>query len=230
MANKDTKGGKAAPAKKGPPQADAKGKGKGKAEAGPKQPQEVYVKTKAPETPARLRERYSKQVVPALTKQFGYKNPMQVPRLEKVVVSIGLGEFVQNAKSLEYATSDLRQITGQKPVVTRAKKSIANFRLREGMPNGLVVTLRGRRMFEFLDRLMTLALPRIRDFRGVSDRAFDGRGNYTIGLKEQLIFPEINYDNIDKLRGMNITIVTTAGTDEEAKSLLKSMGMPFRHN
>ena len=176
----------------------------------------------------RMKERYATQVVPALTQEFNYKNALQVPRIDKIVVNVGLGEYVQNPKSLEFATSDIRDITGQKPVVTKAKKSIATFRLREGMPNGIMVTLRGTRMFEFLDRLVTLALPRIRDFRGVSDKAFDGRGNYTIGLKEQLIFPEINYDKIDKLRGMNITIVTTAETDAEAKALLKHLGMPFQ--
>lgn len=228
MATKDSKGkdskGKA------PPKAESRARGKAKESAPAPGMAEATVQPAAPTAPARLRERYFKQVVPALTKQFGYKNPLQVPRLEKVVVNIGLGEFVQNAKSLEFASEDLRQISGQKPVVTRAKKSIANFRLRAGMPNGLMVTLRGRRMFEFLDRLMTLALPRIRDFRGVSDKAFDGRGNYTVGLKEQLIFPEINYDKIDKLRGMNVTIVTTAHNDEEAKSLLKHLGMPFRHS
>lgn len=233
MATKDNKGkdskGKAPP-KKAPPKAEPRAKGKAKESAPVPGMAEATAPPAAPTAPARLSERYFKQVVPALTKQFGYKNPLQVPRLEKVVVNIGLGEFVQNAKSLEFASEDLRQISGQKPVVTRAKKSIANFRLRAGMPNGLMVTLRGRRMFEFLDRLMTLALPRIRDFRGVSDKAFDGRGNYTVGLKEQLIFPEINYDKIDKLRGMNVTIVTTARNDEEAKSLLKHLGMPFRHS
>lgn len=224
------KGGKAD--KKGKTAAVApkpQGKKGGRADAQVKRSDEMYVRTAAPEGPPRLKDRYTKQVVPALIKQFNYPNAMAVPRFEKVVLNIGMGEYTANAKSLEFATEDLRQISGQKPVVTRAKKSIAQFRLREGMPNGLMVTLRGRRMFEFLDRLMTLALPRIRDFRGVSDRAFDGRGNYTIGLKEQLIFPEINYDNIDRLRGMNITIVTTAATDEEAKALLKNMGMPFRH-
>lgn len=177
---------------------------------------------------ALLKEHYDKTVVPHMKEAFNYKNVMQVPRLEKVIVNIGLGEYVQNPKSLEAATSDLQAITGQKPALARAKKSIANFRLRAGMPIGLKVTLRGERMFHFMEKLMQLALPRIRDFRGVSEKAFDGRGNYTIGLKEQLIFPEINYDKVDKIRGMNVTIVTTANTDDEARVLLKQLGMPFK--
>lgn len=177
---------------------------------------------------ARLAVKYQEEVVPALTKEFSYQNPMMVPRIEKVVVNMGLGEAVQNPKSLDVAVRDLTAIVGQKVMVTRAKKSIATFKLRAGMPIGAMVTLRGKRMYEFLDRLMTLALPRIRDFRGVSDRAFDGRGNYTLGLKEQLLFPEIEYDKIDKVRGMDITFVTTARTDEEARSLLRALGMPFR--
>ncbi|MEB3285086.1 MAG: 50S ribosomal protein L5 [Candidatus Sericytochromatia bacterium] len=180
------------------------------------------------QAPARLAEKYLGEVVPALTKEFNYQNPMMVPRIEKVVVNMGLGEAVQNPKSLDVAIRDMTAIVGQKVMVTRAKKSIATFKLRAGMPIGAMVTLRGKRMYEFLDRLMTLALPRIRDFRGVSDRAFDGRGNYTLGLKEQLLFPEIEYDKIDKVRGMDITFVTTARTDEEARSLLRAMGMPFR--
>jgi large subunit ribosomal protein L5 len=177
---------------------------------------------------ARLAEKYQNEVVPALTKEFNYQNPMMVPRIVKVVVNMGLGEAVQNPKSLDVAVRDMTAIVGQKVVITRAKKSIATFKLRAGMPIGAMVTLRGKRMYEFLDRLMTLALPRIRDFRGVSDRAFDGRGNYTLGLKEQLLFPEIEYDKIDKVRGMDITFVTTARTDEEARALLRAMGMPFR--
>jgi large subunit ribosomal protein L5 len=161
-------------------------------------------------------------------REFGYKNPMQVPRIEKVVVNIGLGEAIQNAKALDFAAQDLAAITGQKPIITRAKKSIAAFRVRKGMPIGVSVTLRGARMWEFLDRLFNVALPRIRDFSGVSPRSFDGRGNYTLGLREQLVFPEIDYDKIDKVRGLEITIVTTAKTDEEAKRLLELMGMPFR--
>lgn len=176
----------------------------------------------------RLKAKYKENVVPALMKDFSYKNIMQVPKLEKIVVNIGLGEYVQNSKCLEAAKSDLVAISGQRPVVVKAKKSIAGFRLREGMPNGIKVTLRGNRMFEFLDKLITLNLPRIRDFRGVSPRSFDGRGNYTLGLKEQLIFPEIDYDDIDKIRGMEVTIVTTANTDEEGRKLLEHFGFPFR--
>ncbi|HEY9856896.1 MAG TPA: 50S ribosomal protein L5 [Stenomitos sp.] len=175
----------------------------------------------------RLHEKYKTDVVPALQKEFGYPNVMAVPRIVKVVINMGLGEAVQNPKGLENAVADLAKIAGQKPVITKAKKSIATFKLRQGMNIGTMVTLRGRRMYEFLDRFMSLALPRIRDFRGVSAKSFDGRGNYSIGVKEQLIFPEIDYDKVDKVRGMDITIVTTAKTDEEARSLLKNMGMPF---
>ncbi len=177
---------------------------------------------------ARLREKYSKEIVPALMRDFQITNPMAVPRLVKVVVNMGLGEATQNAKVIEAATQDLTAITGQKPVITRAKKSIAAFKLREGMPIGACVTLRGEQMFEFLDRLMNVALPRVRDFRGVSSRSFDGRGNYTLGLRDQVIFPEIDYSKVERLKGMNVTIVTTARTDEQARSLLKQMGMPFR--
>lgn len=177
---------------------------------------------------ARLRERYVKEVAPALTKEFGYQNPMSIPRVQKVVVNMGLGEAIQNAKILDIAVNDLATVTGQKPVVTKAKKSIAAFKLREGMSIGAMVTLRGDRMYEFLDRFMNIALPRVRDFRGVSPKAFDGRGNYTIGLRDQLIFPEIDFGKIDKARGMNVCIVTTAKNDEEARSLLRHMGMPFR--
>jgi len=177
---------------------------------------------------ARLRERYQKEVAPQIAKEFGIRNPMAIPRIEKVVVNMGMGEAIANSKILDTAADELRAITGQKPVVTKAKKSIASFKLRQGMPIGVVVTLRGDRMYEFLDRLMSVALPRVRDFRGVSPKAFDGRGNYTIGIREQLIFPEIDFNKVDKLRGMNISIVTTARNDEQARALLKSMGMPFR--
>jgi large subunit ribosomal protein L5 len=175
-----------------------------------------------------LLERYKTEVAPALLKAFNYKNVMQVPRIEKVVVNIGLGEALDNPKALEAAVSDLMQIAGQKPVLTKARKSIAAFKLREGRIIGTKVTLRGERMWSFLDRLMNVALPRVRDFRGVSANAFDGRGNYTLGLKDQLVFPEIEYDKIDKLRGMEITIVTTARTDDEARALLQLLGMPFK--
>ena len=177
---------------------------------------------------ARLRERFAKEVAPALMKEFSIKNPMAVPRLVKIVVNMGVGEATQNAKVLDPAVHELGQITGQKPVVTRAKKSIAAFKVREGMPIGAMVTLRGERMYEFMDRLVNVALPRVRDFRGVSTRSFDGRGNYTLGLKEQLMFPEIDYAKVDKARGMNVTIVTTAKNDNEARALLKHMGMPFK--
>ena len=180
-----------------------------------------------PHQPARLRDVYRKEIVPALTKQFEYKNPMQVPRLSKIVVNIGLGEALTNAKALDAAVGDLTAITGQKPIVTKAKRSIAQFRLRTGNTIGAKVTLRGERMWDFLDRLTTLALPRIRDFRGVPDKSFDGRGNYSLGLREQLAFPEIEYDKVDRLRGLEISIVTTAKTDEESKRLLELLGMPF---
>jgi large subunit ribosomal protein L5 len=175
----------------------------------------------------RLQEKYNKEVVPALSKAFELKNIMQVPRVEKVVVNIGMGEAMDNPKALEAAVSDLTIITGQKPVMTKARKSIANFKLREGRLIGTKVTLRGERMWAFLDRLMTTALPRVRDFRGVSANAFDGRGNYTLGLRDQLIFPEIEYDKIDKLRGMEVTIVTTARNDNQARVMLQLLGMPF---
>ncbi len=174
-----------------------------------------------------LHERYQKEVAPALFKQFSYKNVMQGPRIEKVVVNIGVGEALDNAKALEAAVGDLTTVTGQKPVTTKARKSIANFKLREGRLIGAKVTLRGDRMWAFLDRLLNIALPRVRDFRGVSANAFDGRGNYTLGLKDQLVFPEIEYDKIDKLRGMEVTIVTSAKTDEQARALLQMLGMPF---
>src|SRR5512134_1602202 len=175
----------------------------------------------------RMQERYNNEVAPALFKSFGLKNVMQVPRIKKVVVNIGLGEALDNPKALEAATSDLMQITGQKPVQTKARKSIANFKLREGRLIGTKVTLRGDRMWAFIDRLLNVALPRVRDFRGVSPNAFDGRGNYTLGLKDQLVFPEIEYDKIDKLRGMEVTIVTSAPDDDQARALLQMLGMPF---
>ena len=176
----------------------------------------------------RLFDKYKDQVVPAMMQKFGYKSIMQVPKLEKVVINMGVGDAVANAKALDSAVADMTAIAGQKPVVTRAKKSIAGFRLREGMPIGAKVTLRGDRMFYFIDKLFNVSLPRVRDFRGVSDKAFDGRGNYTLGLKEQLIFPEIEYDKIDKVRGMDVVFVTTAKSDEEARELLTQLGMPFR--
>jgi large subunit ribosomal protein L5 len=179
---------------------------------------------------SRLRDRYSKEVAPALAKEFGYKNVMAIPKIEKVVVNMGLGEATGNAKIVDTGADEVMRITGQKPVVTRAKKSIAQFKVRKGMPIGTMVTLRGDRMWEFLDRLISIALPRVRDFRGVSPRGFDGRGNYTLGLKDQLLFPEIDYMKVDKARGMNISVVTTAKTDEESRKLLQLLGMPFRTN
>ncbi len=174
-----------------------------------------------------LRDRYQNEAIPAMQKQFGYKNPNQVPRLEKIVVNVGLGEALQNAKAVDAAVGDIVAITGQKPIVTRAKRSIAQFRVRTGNPIGVKVTLRGERMWDFLERLTRLALPRIRDFRGVPAKSFDGRGNYSLGLREQLAFPEIDYDKVDRLRGLEISIVTTAKTDEESKKLLELLGMPF---
>ena len=176
----------------------------------------------------RLQEKYINEVVPALTEKFGYKNVMELPKIEKIIINMGVGEAVGNPKTLDAAVSDLTIITGQKPILTRAKKSLAAWKLRQGMPIGAKVTLRGVRMYQFLDKFMNVALPRVRDFRGISANSFDGRGNYAVGLKEQLIFPEIEYDKIDKLRGMNIVVVTTAKTDEEARELLKLMGMPFK--
>ena len=177
---------------------------------------------------ARLRDKYLTTVVPALTKEFSYKNKMAVPKIEKITINIGMGEATQNAKLMDGAVGELGQIAGQKPVVTKASKSIAAFKLREGMPIGCMVTLRGDRMYEFFDRLVNVALPRVRDFRGVSSKSFDGRGNYTLGVKDQLIFPEIDYAKVDKTKGMNVTITTTARTDAEGLALLKGMGMPFR--
>ncbi len=178
---------------------------------------------------ARLNEVYKNEIVPQLTKDFGYSNIMQVPKIEKVVVNMGLGEAIQNVKILDSAVEELAMITGQKSVITKAKKSIASFKLRQGVPIGCMVTLRREKMYEFLDRLINVALPRVRDFKGVSGKGFDGRGNYSLGIKEQLIFPEINYDKIDKIKGLNITIVTSANSDEEGKALLKQLGMPFRN-
>ena len=178
---------------------------------------------------ARLRTRYQKEVAPQIAKDFSIRNPMAIPRVEKIVLNMGMGEAIANSKILDTAVEELRSICGQKPVITKAKKSIASFKLRQGMPIGVMVTLRGDRMYEFLDRLVSVALPRVRDFRGVSPKAFDGRGNYTIGVREQLIFPEIDFNKVDKLRGMNISIVTTAKNDEQARALLKALGMPFRN-
>lgn len=174
-----------------------------------------------------LKTRYQSEIIPALMERFHYKNPMQVPKVAKIVVNMGVGDAVGNSKALDFAVQDLATITGQKPVVTRAKKSIASFKIREGMPIGAKVTLRGQRMYDFLEKLFYMALPRVRDFRGLSTRGFDGRGSYTLGIKEQLIFPEIEYDKVDKLRGMDVTLVTTANTDEEAQMLLSLLGMPF---
>ena len=176
----------------------------------------------------RLKERYTKEITPALVSKFNYKSVMQVPKVEKIVINMGVGEAVQNAKTLDNAVEELSLLSGQKPIVTRAKKSIAGFRLREGMPIGAKVTLRGERMYEFLDKLVSVSLPRVGDFRGISKKSFDGRGNYTLGVKEQLIFPEIDYDKVNKVRGMDIVIVTTANTDEEARELLTQFGMPFQ--
>ncbi|MBP3038156.1 50S ribosomal protein L5 [Bacillaceae bacterium Marseille-Q3522] len=176
----------------------------------------------------RLKEKYLNEITPALMSKFNYKSTMQVPKIEKVVINMGVGDAVQNAKALDNAVAELGQISGQKPVITRAKKSIAGFRLREGMPIGAKVTLRGERMYEFFDKLISVSLPRVRDFRGISKKSFDGRGNYTLGIKEQLIFPEIDYDQVSKVRGMDIVIVTTANTDEEARELLTQFGMPFQ--
>lgn len=177
---------------------------------------------------ARLRDKYEKEVVPAMMEKFNYKNPMEIPRLEKIVINMGVGEAKENPKALDAAVNDLSLIAGQKPVITKAKKSVAAFKIRAGMPIGAKVTLRGNRMYEFLDKLINIALPRVRDFRGVSPKSFDGRGNFAIGVREQLIFPEIDYDKIDKIRGMDIIITTTAKTDEEARELLSLLGMPFR--
>jgi large subunit ribosomal protein L5 len=223
---KETKGEekKKAPAKAAPAKAKAKAPAaEAKKESAAAAP---AVREKAPKP--RLKERYQKDVVPSLMKQFNYTNPMQVPRLVKVVLNMGMGEAISNAKALDHAVSELGLITGQHPVITRAKKSIATFKLREGMPIGCMVTLRKERMFEFLDRFISAALPRIRDFKGIPSKSFDGRGNYSIGIKEQIIFPEIEIDKVDSIHGMDIVIVTTAKTDEEGRALLGHLGMPFR--
>jgi large subunit ribosomal protein L5 len=203
-------------------------KAKGAADAAPQEAAPKEKKPKAPVPPSRLRIRYGKEIVPALMKHFKYTNVMAVPKLEKIVINMGLGEAIANAKIIDVAADELGKIAGQRPVVTKAKKSIANFKLRQNMPIGAAVTLRGEKMFEFFDRLVSVVLPRVRDFRGVSTKSFDGRGNYTLGLRDQLIFPEISYEKVDKIRGMNVTIVTTARNDDEARELLKQMGMPFR--
>jgi large subunit ribosomal protein L5 len=208
----------------------ARPKGSKGAQAAPAEPVAAQRAAVSGQVPPRLRERFRTTVVPALMKERGYTNPFQVPRLEKIVINMGVGEGKENAKVLDFATADLVAITGQKPVVTRAKKSIANFKLRENAPIGCKVTLRGPRMYEFLDRLVNVALPRVRDFKGVAPKAFDGRGNYALGLREQVIFPEITYDKVDKLRGMDVIIVTTANRDEEAKALLTHLGVPFRES
>jgi len=225
-------GGKAGGGQAGgrPGQAGARPKGGGKPApaAEPKAPGKRASVSGA--TPPRMRDRFRLTVVPALMKERGYGNPFQVPRLEKVVINMGVGEGKENPKILDFATADLQAIAGQRPVITRAKKSIANFKLRENVPIGCKVTLRGPRMYEFLDRLVNVALPRVRDFKGVPPKGFDGRGNYNMGLKEQVIFPEIVFDKVDKVRGMDITMVTTARTDEEAKALLTHLGVPFRES
>jgi large subunit ribosomal protein L5 len=203
-----------------------KGKAPKDAQVAPEAPKAKH--QKAHVEPSRLHVRYVKEIVPALMKHFKYTNVMAVPKLEKVVINMGLGEAIANAKILDVAVDELGRIAGQHPVVTKAKKSIANFKLRQNMSIGAAVTLRGERMFEFMDRLTSVVLPRVRDFRGVSTKSFDGRGNYTLGLRDQLIFPEISYEKVDKIRGMNVTIVTTARTDDEARELLKQLGMPFR--
>jgi large subunit ribosomal protein L5 len=216
------------PAGGGKPGAPARG-GKGGAAAAPAAPAAPPARSRGTGSiPPRLRERFRTAIIPALMQERGYRNPHQVPRLEKIVINMGLGEAKDNAKALDFAVADLGTISGQKAVITKAKKSIAAFKVRTGMPVGAKTTLRGARMYEFLDRLVSAALPRVRDFRGVSPKSFDGRGNYALGLKEQIIFPEIVYDKIDKVRGMDIIICTTAGTDEEAKALLTHLGMPFR--
>jgi large subunit ribosomal protein L5 len=209
--------------------AAVEGAAKGAAKAAPKAEKSGNGAYRRPEYHG-LRQRYHDEVVPALQREFSYANPMEIPSVEKVVVNIGLGEAIANAKALDAAVGDLTTITGQKPIVTRAKRSIAQFRLRTGMPIGAKVTLRGQRMYDFLERTMSLALPRIRDFRGIPTRSFDGRGNFSLGLREQLVYPEIDYDRIDRLRGLEISIVTTAKTDEEGRKLLELMGMPFQSN
>jgi large subunit ribosomal protein L5 len=213
----------------GKPQQGKKGEGKGKDKGAKAKAPEKQQEPARPRVPPRMRERYRKEIVPAMMKEFNYVSHMAVPRIEKVTLNMGLGEAVANSNVIKNAAEEISTIAGQKAVVTRAKKSIANFKLRAGVPIGAMVTLRRERMWEFLDRLITIAMPRIRDFKGVSGKAFDGRGNYSMGLREQTIFPEINYDKVEKVRGMNVTITTSARTDEEGKALLKHLGMPFRN-
>lgn len=220
-------GGKATPPKGGAPKASGGKKEKGK--AAPAAAQETTVEAIDPNYKPRLRLHYQKSVIAALTKRFSYKNPMMVPRLSKVVINMGLGAAVGNPKIIDSAVEDMRSLSGQKPVVTRARKSIATFKLRENLPIGVMVTLRAERMWEFVDRLIAFSLPRVRDFKGVSPKGFDGKGNYTMGLREQIIFPEIDYDKIDVVKGLNISFVTTAPTDEEGRALLTELGIPFRH-
>src|SRR5579859_5000530 len=235
---KKSKGGKGEggeqPPKPKADRAEKSGKGGGKkGRGGDASASSAVVEATASSTdavPPRLAGLYRERAIPALTKQFQYKNPMQVPRLEKIVINMGLGAAVANPKIIDTAVEELKAISGQKPIVTRAKKAIANFKLREGIPIGAMVTLRRSRMWEFLDRLVTVALPRTRDFKGVSRKAFDGKGNYTLGLREQIIFPEVDYDKIDAIKGLNISFVTTATTDEEGRALLAQLGMPFRPN
>jgi large subunit ribosomal protein L5 len=215
------------PAEKASKKASEKPAEKAAEKAAKKGPEQV-AEPAAEKVPARLYDFYRQECVPKMMQEFRYKSPMQVPKLEKIVVNLGLGEAIQNIKLLESASIELAAITGQKPVITRAKRSIAAFKLREGMPIGCMVTLRKNRMYHFFDKLVNVVLPRVRDFRGLSGKSFDGRGNYTLGIREQIIFPEIDYDKIDKVKGMNITIVTTAPTDEEGRQLLALMGMPFR--
>jgi large subunit ribosomal protein L5 len=232
----DKKGGKKAegdspnrPPKGDKPKGDKGGKkGKGAERSAASTPSAAPPVSVTEAISPRLLDRYRSEVIPALTKQFNYKNPMQVPRLRKIVVNMGLGAAVANPKVIDTAVEELKAMSGQRPVVTRSKKAIANFKLRAGIPIGAMVTLRRARMWEFLDRLLTIALPRTRDFKGVSRKAFDGKGNYTLGLREQIIFPEINYDKIDAVKGLNVSLVTTARTDEEGRALLKQLGMPFR--
>jgi large subunit ribosomal protein L5 len=227
--NTDSKPAKEAKAKPAKPEAKPKREAKGAPESKPQAEPERAAEPRArTNTKARLREHYAKNVVPALNKEFGYKNQMAVPKIEKVALNIGLGEATGNSKLMDGAVNELAAIAGQRPVITKAKKSIAAFKLREGMSIGCMVTLRGDRMYEFLDRLMNVALPRVRDFRGVSPKSFDGRGNYTLGLRDQLIFPEIDYNKVEKVKGMNVSITTTAKTDAEGLALLRHMGMPFR--
>jgi large subunit ribosomal protein L5 len=223
---KEPKGGGAA--KEAKPGKQPKAAKEAKAAPAAAETQELKPRKALSGPPSRVFERYKKEIAPALAKEFSIKNPMAVPRLRKIVVNMGIGEATQNIKLLDAATAELSQITGQKPVMHRARKSIAQFKVRKGMPIGCSVTLRGQRMYEFLDRLTSIALPRVRDFRGLPGKAFDGRGNYTMGVRDQLIFPEIDYAKVDRARGMNITMVTDAKTDEEARSLLRHLGMPFR--